>query len=313
MLKLPKLLLELKKIRYQEIKFDTGIMIFNLLFIISLLAHWLACIWTFLSGLNASISLGSNYINSIYLIITTLTTVGYGDIVPQNDIQKIFTMIVQLLGIGIYGFVIGNITLQLNKRDPAKQIHQINIEKLKALIKYHNIPQEFRFRVKNYYDYMWNNKIGQDAAGLLDGLPLQLKSEISTYLKNEVIAKIQLFKGMDKVFLKQLASKLEPVILIPGDKIFETGDPGDAMFFIIRGNLIILNKDANLINTLSTGDFFGEISLFENRKRSATVIAKSFCELYKLSKDDFEKVINIDSEIYHKIRSKADSRIKKYT
>ena len=40
----------------------------------------------------------------------TLATVGYGDIVPKTNPQTMYTMVVMLLGVGVYGYVIGNVT-----------------------------------------------------------------------------------------------------------------------------------------------------------------------------------------------------------
>ncbi|MFH0873356.1 MAG: potassium channel family protein [Candidatus Komeilibacteria bacterium] len=46
------------------------------------------------------------YLDSLYFSVTTLTTVGYGDLAPHTDLGKIFTMIYLFVGIGIIlGFV----------------------------------------------------------------------------------------------------------------------------------------------------------------------------------------------------------------
>ncbi len=44
---------------------------------------------------------GWRYIDSAYFTVATVTTVGYGDIVPQTDIGKIFTMFFSFIGIGM--------------------------------------------------------------------------------------------------------------------------------------------------------------------------------------------------------------------
>jgi len=44
---------------------------------------------------------GWNYIDSAYFTVATVTTIGYGDIVPQTDIGKIFTMFFSFFGIGM--------------------------------------------------------------------------------------------------------------------------------------------------------------------------------------------------------------------
>lgn len=66
-----------------------------------------------------------SYIDAIYFVAMTLTTVGYGDIAPQTDAGKIFTAIYAFLGIGIF-FGFANILFQgaknhkiiLHRKDP---------------------------------------------------------------------------------------------------------------------------------------------------------------------------------------------------
>ena len=42
---------------------------------------------------------GWDYLDSIYFVVVTVTTIGYGDLVPQTDMGKIFTIFFSFLGI----------------------------------------------------------------------------------------------------------------------------------------------------------------------------------------------------------------------
>tara|TARA_Y100000310_G_C20451682_1_gene701045 strand:+ start:169 stop:492 length:324 start_codon:yes stop_codon:yes gene_type:complete len=44
---------------------------------------------------------GMNVVDSFYFVIMTITTIGYGDIVPKTDVGKIFTIFYSILGIGL--------------------------------------------------------------------------------------------------------------------------------------------------------------------------------------------------------------------
>ncbi len=77
---------------------------------------------------------GWSYVDSIYFSVTTLTTVGYGDLHPTGDGSKIFTIIYIFVGIGIIlGFVnavahhskketfVGNLLLNATESKPKKE------------------------------------------------------------------------------------------------------------------------------------------------------------------------------------------------
>jgi len=53
---------------------------------------------------------GWRYIDSVYFTVATVTTIGYGDIVPQTDIGKIFTIFFSFFGIAMFFYFISLIT-----------------------------------------------------------------------------------------------------------------------------------------------------------------------------------------------------------
>jgi len=50
---------------------------------------------------------GWSWVDSLYFAVVTLTTVGYGDLTPQTDAGKLFTVLYILVGLGILASFIG--------------------------------------------------------------------------------------------------------------------------------------------------------------------------------------------------------------
>ncbi|MBT3203088.1 MAG: cyclic nucleotide-binding domain-containing protein [Gammaproteobacteria bacterium] len=96
-----------------------------------------------------------------------------------------------------------------------------------------------------------------------------------------------------------------------GDVIFHKGDQGNSMFLIQKGTIeIIIDETSDSpINTLSDGDFFGEMSLFTGNPRSATVRSKG--ESYVLTIDELAFMLRIkeDPMLAFRILDKLYARI----
>lgn len=270
--------------------------------------HWIGCGWLTLVGIDPSLDNFSNYVQAMYWTSTTLTGTGYGDIVAVTNLQRVYAILVQFFGFGVLGFLIGNIADVLSKKDPAKTQYLENMEKLSNLIHYRELHPELENRIKDYYTYLWKKRLGFDEKSFLAGLPKNLKTRVALYLKKDVVEKIPLFKGADHKFIEEIAIFLKPLILTPGDRVFEVGDEGREMYFIVKGNLLVLSKEGKRLTVLSDGDFFGEVALFNNEPRNASVEAVGYCDLYILEKKEFNYVLCKYPEIARQMAQKAKQR-----
>jgi hypothetical protein len=301
----------IRELYLNAIRFSSYLSFVFFLYSFLLVTHLLSCGWIAIG--EARSENVEEYVTSLYWCIQTLTTVGYGDVTLPDIHHKIYAMLVMLFGVGVYGFVIGNIANILLKRDPAKMQFVDNLERLRSFINFRELPNDLQKRIRNYYHYLWKEKIGANEAEFVENLPAGLRTEVELFLKRDILQRIPLFKGINDSFLREVSLHLRPVVYTPGDYIFKKGDRGGEMYFIIKGNLKVLKGDEEkVLNTISDGDFFGELALFKNEIRMATVQAETYCDVYILNKKVFEHVLNNYPEISSQIRKTADERLKNY-
>ncbi|NCN10685.1 MAG: cyclic nucleotide-binding domain-containing protein [Leptospira sp.] len=259
---------------------------------ISLFAHWIALGWLHLGGVSDSISFSHQYLRSMYWTVTTLTTIGYGEIVPVTSEQTIFTILVMLTGVGVYGYVIGNIANLMSNLDIVHASHVKRMEKVNAFIKYRRLPRNLRNRILDYYDYLFERKIGSDESDFYNDLPKSLVRDIKLYLNKDLIAKIPFFKNASDALLTELVLSLKPVIYLPGDYVMRIGEIGHNLYFINKGHVQVISPDhGGVLATLSEGSFFGEQALLSDEPRNASIKTNDFCELFTLEKKKFQDVI----------------------
>lgn len=309
LIKFARVVQYVRNIFLESVRLNSYLIFIFFIYWFLLTTQWLACGWV---ALNSDVNQSSfeQYITSLYWCIQTITTVGYGDVVLSTVPQKIYAMVVMLFGVGVYGYIIGNVANILLKRDPARTQYFDNIGKLRAFVNFRSIPQDLQKRIRNYYEYIWRQKLGYHESDFIDDLPDGLKTEVELFLKRDIMEKIPLFKGISDKFIKEVSLHLKPLVYTPGDYIFNEGDKGTEMYFVIRGKLRILLGEDKVLNEISDGDFFGELALFRDEVRTASVQAITYCDLYVLSKEAFEHVLNNYPEISTRIRKVAEERLK---
>ncbi len=280
-------------------------------FWISLGVHWFACVWIYLGAGIQNVAPQQQFLVALYYVVTTVTTIGFGDISPEKTqpLQVIFTMFMQIFGAGMYGYLIGNLASIIASIDIAKTHHLEKMERVSAFMRFREIPPELQGRIRQYYNYLWEKRRGYDESVVLADLPHSLMIDVALHLNREIIEKVPLFQGASPSMIRALVQRLKPVVYMPGDWIFDTGDIGNEMYFISKGSVEVLSPDGQTVfATLVDGQFFGEIALLLSMPRTAGVRARTFCELYQLGKSDFEEVIRGYPEFAASVREEAERR-----
>jgi glucose-6-phosphate 1-dehydrogenase len=124
----------------------------------------------------------------------------------------------------------------------------------------------------------------------------------------ETLERVPLFKGGDPLFLHQVSMSLRPRAVEAGSVIVKKGEPGSEMFLICRGEVEVLDGAGKVLATLREGDCFGEIAVLLSEPRTATVRAKTLCDLFVLEQADFLRILRDNPRFAQSITQIARER-----
>ncbi|MEI6386595.1 MAG: ion transporter [Spirochaetota bacterium] len=249
------------------------------------------------------------YVRAMYWVTTTIATIGYGDYYPNHKVtyQIVYTIVVQVVGVGMYSYLIANVSSLVQNLDVARAAYQRKLEEVNSFLRAQNIPAPMQERVRDYYSYLWSQKRSVESGSVVDNMPKSLALDILLFLNSDLIAKVELFKGADEIFIREAVQLLRPLVFLPDEYIIRQGEYGDCMYFITGGEVEILIGPKRVAK-LGAGSPVGETALVESGRRNASVRCLSYATGYVLSKDDFDALRAKYPEFDAQVRAVVEKR-----
>ena len=133
------------------------------------------------------------YITSFYFSVTTIVTVGYGDITAISAIEKIVAVFLMLIGVIAFSFATGALSSIIANIDQSEAIlkekmstlQDIELEYKIEKTLYNNLAKSIR------YDQLKKSK---DLSQFMNELPYKLKIELAFFINKKLISEITFFK-----------------------------------------------------------------------------------------------------------------------
>ena len=231
------------------------------------------------------------YIRSLYWTVTSLTTVGYGDIVAHLNYEYIFAIVVMITGASMYAFIIGNVASVISNLDVRKARYMSRIEGIKLFFRQRNLSPQLIERVRNFYEYRWTHHRGIDEQHIFNDLPDPLRLEVMMELTRDLLETVPLFKFSSPNLKNVLLLALTAKTYDPDSLLVRPGETAKEIFFISKGNVDITDESGAITYcTMTGGDYFGETSIILGETRNVKARATTFCETFVLGSADFMRI-----------------------
>ncbi|XP_072229017.1 voltage-gated inwardly rectifying potassium channel KCNH6 [Leuresthes tenuis] len=285
-----------------------------------LIAHWLACIWYAIgfverpytetgwldnlaeqlgksyndSDSSSGPSVKDKYVTALYFTLSSLTSVGFGNVSPNTNSEKIFSICVMVIGSLMYASIFGNVSAIIQRLYSGTTRYHTQMLRVKEFIRFHQIPGSLRQRLEEYFQHAWSYTNGIDMNAVLKGFPESLQADICLHLNRSLLQNCEAFRGGSQACLRALAMRIRTVHAPPADTLISYGDILDSLFFISRGSIQVMRDDV-VVAILGKNDIFGElIYLYDEPGRSnADVRTITYCDLHRIPRDDLLEVLDV--------------------
>ncbi len=250
------------------------VQLMKLLLMTIFVSHLLGCFWflvspyditrpdeTWWGGTMLSLTKFDHYIASVYWSFSTMTTVGYGDLVPVTTGERLYACMAMILGATIFGYVIGNVATMSMASDIAKMRRQEKINNVVGYMKEKSISIDLRQKVESYLDFYFEQCSGFEETHLLDELPGVLRARVYEFMHGPSVDKFTatLFRGIQREAANRIVARLRTEVFVKGDIVFRQNDIGDSMYLVETGVVLCVAnyKPGTALGTI-TGEVAGE-------------------------------------------------------
>jgi CRP/FNR family transcriptional regulator, cyclic AMP receptor protein len=127
--------------------------------------------------------------------------------------------------------------------------------------------------------------------------------------KADALRRCPFFADLSRGDLRELAKVTEDMEVEEGKTLTREGASGSEFFVIVDGEVAV-TKDGADVRSMGPGDFFGEISLLEDRPRTATVTAKTPLRFFVLTRQNFRALLGKQPELEEKVTGALEERLR---
>lgn len=297
----------------------------SLVFSVILIAHWFACLFYFFGTIpdstNASLFTSwtgvedkvpthtyGRYILSLYFSIYTITTIGYGDVVPGTTFERTYVNVIMFLGAACFTYVISqvsNINVELHENSA---LRRRMMDMLTDLTRIQKIPPSLAVEIRQYFhDYFTHRRVTDEKA-LLDLMSNGLRQRVWRHMYGEYVNKTGILKTIPDHKLNNIYRNIFDTFKHKDDVLFNDGDLADGLY-IVKSGLVTLTDDVGDHVNVGDGGVIGvaDMPIRRNWKFKAVVSVNS--EVLQISRscvlEALESCPGILSALRHTEASKS--------
>ncbi|KAL5228556.1 hypothetical protein ABZP36_016821 [Zizania latifolia] len=235
-----------------------------------------------------------SYVCAVYWSITTLTTVGYGDLHATNTGEMLFTIVFMLFNMGLTSYIIGNITnLVVHEAANTFKMRDM-VQRVSVFGSTNKLPEATREQMMASVQLRFKTEEGQQQK-MLSELPKAVRSGIAQHLFKGTVESCYLFQGVSSRLVSQLVAEVKAELFPPKTDIVLENESSTDCYIIVSGEVEALTtlEDGTQKHVMRIGPrgMAGEIGVMFNIPQPFTIRSRGLTEVVRISHSHLHQTI----------------------
>ena len=247
------------------------------------------------------------YLAAIYWAFTTMTTVGFGDITPAGDMERIFAIFGMLMGVSFYSYIIASVSSMVSSVDSKNAVYFEKMDQLASWMEHYNIEPALKRRVRRFFKQFYTDHSAIEDEYIMEKLSPSLQEAISIYLLHDFVLEHSLFTDLPEGSLWKVMLIVRSCTFDVGARIVEAGDANVSLFIFKGGTCYRDFEDEQKTpnEKLEEGCSFGELCLLGcSNESDITVVAEAKSDFFYIRRDAFLDAFSNLPEVFAKMFEK---------
>jgi hypothetical protein len=301
---------------------------------LAFIAHLMGCAWHWMAELGGypiswvtfygieNEPIGMQYLASVYWAFTTMTTVGYGDIIPTNDRERGFAILGMIVGASVFGYIIGNMTVIMENFDVEGAIEKERMDQLHDWLRDRKFPQEMANRMQRQMRYLFRQSSVLDGSDILDVVPGICATSIIFSRHHKLVARNPFLRDNPPFFVAQLLRIMMPFFAVKGDVLYREGEVGTHWFVLKPGGTVLLYAVRSSLDekggsgiahfdTLHGACGIGADALLVDSLQGTSAVAASSCDLLSVPKSGLVQLLDTFPDVAEALVAECEAFIER--
>ncbi|KIZ01636.1 potassium voltage-gated channel, subfamily H(eag-related), member 6 [Monoraphidium neglectum] len=221
----------------------------KLVLLATTLTHYIACFFYYLARLGSGVknwvaalhlqdkSDAVKYVTALYWTVSTLGTVGYGDVHIISTKERVIAILTILLGLTVFASFVSSVSKLVEAMDGRASKARRKLQKLDAFLGKRDLPRPLMRRITEFHRHTSARQLAPEELAIVNELSAPLRTELVLFLFRSVLERVPFFSGKGGVFVAAAVPHLRLEHFEEGEVVMRQGESGDHLWFVAHGSL----------------------------------------------------------------------------